>query len=234
MRSVISSLLGMSLCAPWSGLYGFLSSPFFCAGLAMADQNAHEEQPRRSSSMEKKRPSGDDEKGDKRRKGGPSQACSLRDSPMPADGDMGCSGLGNKSSECGTASSSDKLDKLTSLLSGLIEKLDNKAQGPPTSDAPDYGGFHDLSSSDEDCVVAKGVTYDTDPLDNLDTFSPAQPSLQADVDEASFLRALDEFSDCFHDEPKGDSLSERLASILNVSLRRRPNSDDYMQSFESA
>ncbi|KAK3881370.1 hypothetical protein Pcinc_014187 [Petrolisthes cinctipes] len=199
----------------------------FSVGLAMADQDAHEEQPRRSSSIEKKRPSGDDEKGDKkRRKGVPSiQACSLRDSPVPADGDVGCSGLGNKSSECGTASN-DKLDKLTSLLSGLIEKLDNNVQGPSTSDAPYYGGFHDLSSSDEDCVVAEGVTYDTDPLDNLDTICPAQPSLQTDVDDASFLRALDELSDCFHgDEPKGDPLSDRLASILNVSLRRRPNSD---------
>ncbi|KAK3868375.1 hypothetical protein Pcinc_026224 [Petrolisthes cinctipes] len=196
----------------------------FSVGLAMADKDAHEEQPRRSSSIEKKRPSGDDEKGDKkRRKGVPSiQACSLRDSPVPADGDVGCSGLGNKSSECGTASN-DKLDKLTSLLSGLIEKLDNNAQGPSTSDAPYYGGFHDLSSSDEDCVVAEGVTYDTDPLDNLDTICPAQPSLQTDVDDASFLRTLD---DCFHgDEPKGDPLSDRLASILNVSLRRRPNSD---------
>ncbi|KAK3888608.1 hypothetical protein Pcinc_007334 [Petrolisthes cinctipes] len=199
----------------------------FSVGLAMADQDAHEEQPRRSYSIEKKRPSGDDEKGDKkRRKGVPSiQACSLRDSPVPADGDVGCSGLGNKSSECGTASN-DKLDKLTFLLSGLIEKLDNNAQGPSTSDAPYYGGFHDLSSSDEDCVVAEGVTYDTDPLDNLDTICPAQPSLQTDVDDASFLRALDELSDCFHgDEPKGDPLSDRLASILNVSLRRRPNSD---------
>ncbi|KAK3890876.1 hypothetical protein Pcinc_005176 [Petrolisthes cinctipes] len=159
----------------------------FSVGLAMADQDAHEEQPRRSSSIEKKRPSGDDEKGDKkRRKGVPSiQACSLRDSPVPADGD-----------------------------------------GPSTSDAPYYGGFHDLSSSDEDCVVAEGVTYDTDPLDNLDTICPAQPSLQTDVDDASFLRVLDELSDCFHgDEPKGDPLSDRLASILNVSLRRRPNSD---------
>ena len=111
-------------------------------------------------------------------------------------------------------------------MSGLIEKLDNNAQGPSTNDAPMLGGFHDLSSSDEDCVVAEGVTYDADPLDDLDTISPAQPSLQADADDASFLRALNELSDCFHgDEPKGDPLSDRLASILNVSLRRRPNSD---------
>lgn len=38
---------------------------------------------------------------------------------------------------------------------------------------------------------------------------------------------MDELSDCFHgEEPKGDPVSDRLASILNVSLRRRPNGDN--------
>ena len=88
----------------------FLALPLFCAGLAMADHDAHEEQPRRFSSTESKRSSGDDEKDvKKRRKGAPpsTQACRSRDSPVPTDGDVGCSGLGNKSS-----ASSDKLDKL--------------------------------------------------------------------------------------------------------------------------
>ncbi|KAK4314027.1 hypothetical protein Pmani_014664 [Petrolisthes manimaculis] len=126
----------------------------------MADQDASEEQPMRSSSMERKRPSDDDEKCERKRRKG-AQACLLRDSPVPADGD-----------------------------------------GPSTSDAPTFGGFHYMSFSDEDYVGAEGVTYDADPLDDLNTISPAQPSVQADDDDASFLRALDELSDCFHGEER--------------------------------
>lgn len=204
----------------------FLFSPLFCAGLAMADQEAHEEQSRRSSSLERKRPSGDDVKSDKKRRKvvTANQAGSTRDSPAGGD-DVGCAGSVSAIPVPGP-SSSEKLDTLTSLLSGLIDKLDKGPGSSTKNDSPVYGGFHDMSSSDEDCVVAENDNYCSDPLDSLDTFASVDPTVQSADDDASFLRVLDDFSDCFHgDEPKGDPISDRLASILSVSLRRRPNSD---------
>lgn len=203
----------------------FLFSPLSCAGLAMADREAHEEQSRRSSSLERKRPSGDDVKSDNKRRRvvTANQAGSTRGSPAGGD-DVDCAGSVSAIPVPGP--SSEKLDTLTSLLSGLIDKLD-KGPGSSTKNAsPVYGGFHDMSSSDEDCVVAENGNYCSDPLDRLDTFDSVDPAVQPADDDASFLRVLDDFSECFHgDEPKGDPISDRLASILSVSLRRRPNSD---------
>lgn len=145
----------------------------------MADQDAHEEQPRRSSSKDSKRPCGGDDKGEKKRRKGVTsvQASVSRDPSVQGETDVGCSGLSNKSVECESATS-DKLDKLTSLLSGLIEKLGSNAQGPSMSTTPSLGSYHEMSSSDEDCGVIESDVFDADPLDDLNTTSPAQPSVQ--------------------------------------------------------
>ncbi|MPC65753.1 hypothetical protein E2C01_059889 [Portunus trituberculatus] len=191
----------------------------------MADQDAHEEQPRRSSSLERKRPSGDVEGFDKKKRKG---VCSPPSSSQPgsslqASDDVSRSGDMNRSSE---TASSDKLDKLTCLLSGLIEKLSDGAQAPSTSDALVLNRYYTLSSSDEECVASGGESNYADPLDGLNSISLVQPSLLDNEDDASFLKALNELSGCFHgEEPKGDRVSDRLASILNVSLRRYPNSE---------
>ncbi|MPC82200.1 hypothetical protein E2C01_076848 [Portunus trituberculatus] len=59
----------------------------------------------------------------------------------------------------------------------------------------------------------------SDPLDDLDTFTASQTPGET-VADVAFQKALDEFAGHFHGEEElGDPLSERLASILNVSLR---------------
>ena len=64
-----------------------------------------------------------------------------------------------------------------------------------------------------------------DPLDDLDALGPAHQR-DADADSAEFLQALEEFSGIFHgEEKKGEPLSDRLASILDASLRRRPSTE---------
>ena len=118
--------------------------------------------------------------------------------------------------------------RLTSLLSGLIEKLDKPAATPGLSGSCDgFSGFHDMSlSEDEDGEVSECPPL-PDPLDELDTLTA--PVVQPPSDPASdlaFQRALDEFAGHFQGEEKtGEPLSERLASIFNASLRRRPSSD---------
>ncbi|MPC80214.1 hypothetical protein E2C01_074786 [Portunus trituberculatus] len=122
----------------------------------MADQDAHEEQPRHSSSLERKQPSGDVE---------------------------GCDKKKRERSMCPSWQFS---------ASGLIEKLSDGAQAPSTSDAPVLNRYHTLSCSDEECVASGGESNYTDPLDGLNSISPAQPSLLDNEDDASFLKALNE------------------------------------------
>lgn len=119
-----------------------MSFPFLL-GLAMADREAHEEQSRRSSSLERKRPSGDDVKSDNKRRKvvTANQAGSTRGSPAGGD-DVDCAG--SVSAIPVPGSSSEKLDTLTSLLSGLIDKLDKGPGSSTKNDSPAYGGFHDV------------------------------------------------------------------------------------------
>lgn len=67
----------------------------------------------------------------------------------------------------------------------------------------------------------------SDPLDRLDTLCPplAPSSPQVEEDDA-FLKDLGELSVHFEgEEEKVEPLSERLASILNDSLRRSPSAE---------
>ncbi|XP_045137191.1 uncharacterized protein LOC123519752 [Portunus trituberculatus] len=107
------------------------------------------------------------------------------------------------------------LDRLSTLVSGLIEKLDRDT-------GTDFSGFHALSSSEEEEVFVPPTpcTSQPDPLDSLD-----QLGREEGADE-DFLRALSDLSGHFHgEEKKGDPLSDQLATILNASLRRRPLSE---------
>ena len=121
----------------------------------------------------------------------------------------------------------EQLDRLGDVISGLITRLENPGTSAPQGDTSDFSGFHDLSASetDEPEVPAQ---LPPDPLEDLDTFGAAPPP---DLDSAGdndhdFLKALDDLSHHFHgEEEKGDPLSARLADILNVSLRRRPTSE---------
>ena len=68
-----------------------------------------------------------------------------------------------------------------------------------------------------------------DPLEELDALGCSQPSQLADVggDDAEFLRALEELKGHFHgQEEEGEPLFDRLATILDASLKRRPTSED--------
>lgn len=111
-----------------------------------------------------------------------------------------------------------KLDRLTALLSGFIEKC-NAEDVPAT---PDFSGFHDVSSSDE------SPGGDGDPLDVLDNLLPeahSVPSVPQDQQDV-FQTALSDLAGSFiGEEEKGEPLADNLAQILNQSLRRRPNDE---------
>ncbi|XP_045122683.1 uncharacterized protein LOC123511126 [Portunus trituberculatus] len=83
------------------------------------------------------------------------------------------------------------LDRLSTLVSGLIEKLDRDT-------GTDFSGFHALSSSEEEEVFVPPTpcTSQPDPLDSLD-----QLGREEGADE-DFLRALSDLSGHFHGEEK--------------------------------
>ena len=112
------------------------------------------------------------------------------------------------------------MDRLSSLLSGLIDRLDKVPAQPVESPVTgtDFSGFHVLSSSEEEEGQIRASQ--PDPLDALDQLAPDET-----VDE-DFMKALQVFSGNFYgEEEKGEPLSARLATILNSSLRRRPQTD---------
>ena len=186
----------------------------------MADHRGQSQAtPRLSSapSVDKKRqrreedvPRGDD----KKRKEDANAAPRAEDAPPPAA--AGPSGHSVRS-----AVEDVNYDRLSCLLGSLIERLDKKAAVP--SSRSSVAGLHDLSSSDgEDGELTECLP---DPLDDLDALCSPQLT-GTDPEEDVFLQALDEFSGTFHcEEKKGKPLSDRLASILNDSLRRRPSTE---------
>lgn len=118
------------------------------------------------------------------------------------------------------AGESAAVARLSTLLSGLTGRLDKAPARPVESGGTgaDFSGFHALSSSEEE-EGQLGATP-PDPLDDLD-----QLGRDATVDE-DFLRAFRDFSgNLYGEEEKGEPLSDRLAAILNSSLRRRPQAD---------
>lgn len=68
---------------------------------------------------------------------------------------------------------------------------------------------------------------DCDPMDSLDdVITPAQASGMTSIEDDDFQRALADLAGSFQGkEEQGDPLSEKLANILNSSLRRRPSDD---------
>lgn len=114
------------------------------------------------------------------------------------------------------------LDKLSTLLGALIEKLDQPTV-PPVSVEADFT----FSPSDDEAAEMSRCLPEADPLDDLDLLTAtASQSTGDSVVDADFQKALDEFSGHFQgEEETGDPLSDRLAGILNASLRRRPSSD---------
>ena len=115
----------------------------------------------------------------------------------------------------------DKLDKLTDLLSGFIEKCSAK----DVAASPDFSGFHDVSSSDE------SSDGDADPMEALDGLlsAAAHPASSASQEQQEmFQTALSDLAGSFiGEEEKGEPLADNLAQILNQSLRRRPNDDSH-------
>lgn len=119
----------------------------------------------------------------------------------------------------------EQLDRLSSVISGLIAKLDGTpAARPPFESCPDFSGFTVVSSGDEEGEIPESVS---DPLEGLDAFGGAESTHpDAESDKADFLKALGELSNHFHgEEEKGEPLADCLANILNASLRRRPTSE---------
>ncbi|MPC92446.1 hypothetical protein E2C01_087535 [Portunus trituberculatus] len=120
------------------------------------------------------------------------------------------------------AARDDQLDRLSMVISGLITKLDASTSATASvGSGAEFIGFTAPSSGEEEGELPESAAY---PLEELDLLGGGPPALTAaDGDNADFLRALEELSGHFHgEEEKGEPLSERLASILNSSLRRRP------------
>ena len=182
-----------------------------------------------SSSDRKRREMAPPDKDAKKRKDGPvvcsAQPRGVAGAAGPTEDGAVVSPVAGPSHVPGTSdcsSLSDKYDHLSALVSGLIDKLDKGVD----ADVPghDFSGFHTLSSSEgEEGELSLPVP---DCLDELDKFSCVQPDPITTEDNSDFLKALDELSGHFHgEEEKGEPLSERLATILNSSLRRRPTSE---------
>ncbi|KAK4299840.1 hypothetical protein Pmani_027912 [Petrolisthes manimaculis] len=124
--------------------------------------------------------------------------------------------------------SEHKLDLLTNLLSGLVDKLDNRVSpSVPPSAENIFSGYRDLSDSEDgdECEV---VSHDPDPLDGLEALVHTHVGVQPATfdDDSDFLKTLSELSEIFlGEEAKGDTFSDSFASIVNASLRRRPAAD---------
>ena len=186
----------------------------------MANQSQSHETLRRSSS------SSSDKKRQRREEDLPREESKKRKEDaglVQQQGDDGAPppAVAGPSHSVNSASPGEGYDRFSCLLTSLLEKLE-KNTGSAASQSG-FGGFHDLSSSEgEDGEIPE---CSPDPLDALDAFGSAQQS-GADADSAEFLQALDEFSGIFQgEEEQGEPLSDRLASILNASLRRRPSTD---------
>lgn len=129
-------------------------------------------------------------------------------------------GLSHVDNTVVSPSSEVNLDRLSTLLGALIDKLDKLAV--PTMSAE--VDFNFLPSDDETAKVSRCLP-EPDPLDDLNLLTTTQPVSDTVVDVA-FQKALVEFAGHFHSEEEtGDPLSDRLAGILNASLRCRPSSD---------
>ncbi|MPC39161.1 hypothetical protein E2C01_032684 [Portunus trituberculatus] len=119
-----------------------------------------------------------------------------------------------------------QLDCLSIVISDLIAKLDGNLPATTASvrSGADFSGFAAALCGDEEGEIHEGAC---DPLEELDLFGVPQPAHpDAEGDNADFLRALEELSGHFQgEEEKGESLSERLATILYASLRCRLSSD---------
>lgn len=120
------------------------------------------------------------------------------------------------------------------MLGVSVNKLNSRGQvHDPTLGSSELRGFHDLSDSEVDCPSPESRLDQLiapepvpDPLDDLEGITSAQSAPAAEND-ADFLKALEELASCFNGEdPKGEAVSERLASIVNTSLRRRPNTEN--------
>lgn len=115
----------------------------------------------------------------------------------------------------------DRVSQLSSIVADLIVKLDRRSpETMPRVDSGDFSGFVSIGSAgSEDGEVREPAA---DPLADLDGLADPRVAL----DDADFHRALEELEGHFHcQEKKGEPLSDRLAGILDESLRRRPTSE---------
>lgn len=102
----------------------------------------------------------------------------------------------------GAQTTNDELDRLTTLLSGFIEKCSAEKE----VSSPEPRGFHDISTSESD-----------DPLDGLDGLTVLLSSLPAPalISGRTFSKLiLEDLAGSFlREEDKGDPLSSKLADI---------------------
>ncbi|MPC46998.1 hypothetical protein E2C01_040732 [Portunus trituberculatus] len=145
----------------------------------------------------------------------PCQPCASPPSPV-----AGPSRVATSAKLLSVSGESAATDRFSTLLSGLIDRLDKTPAQPVESivTGTNFSRFRALSSSVEE--EGQIQASQPDPLDDLD-----QLAHNENVDK-DFMKALEEFYGNFYsEEEKDEPLLARLATILNSSLRRRPQAD---------
>ncbi|XP_063846910.1 uncharacterized protein LOC135092380 [Scylla paramamosain] len=191
----------------------------------MSDWDKAPGTPRRPSSPAsgRKRRERDPLEGDAKRRKVSRDSCNTQPSAAGAS-QQSVAGPSHVNDTAVSQSSEGNLDRLSTLLSALIDKLD-KPTAPPVSSGADCSGYLDFSPSDDETAEVSPCLPELDPLDNLDRLTAAQPTGDTVVDTGS-QKALDKVAGHLHgEEETGDPLSDRLAGILNASLRRWPSVD---------
>ena len=145
-----------------------------------------------------------------------------RDTALPPASDSALAGP-SQPGDVNTAGPSleDRVSQLSSIVADLVGRLDSRPPATmPQADSGDFSGFVSIESAgSEDGEVREPAA---DPLAELDGLGGPRVA----PDDAEFHRALEELAGHFHcQEKKGEPLSDRLAGILDDSLRRRPTSE---------
>ena len=159
--------------------------------------------------------------GDGKRRKASRDSCSTQP-PLACASPQSAAGPSHVNNTAVSLPSEVNYDRLSNLLGVLIDKLDKPAV-PTVSVEADFN----FPPSDDEAAEVSRCLPEADPLDDLDLLTTTATQSTGDtVVDAEFQKALAEFAGHFHgEEETGEPLSDRLAAILNASLRRRPSSD---------
>ena len=110
-----------------------------------------------------------------------------------------------------------RMDELFDIMGTIVAKINHMDGKRPVehviSDSDDAGNSDDEHQDD-----------DRDPMDHLSTIFDSSDNNNVGEPSNDFTKALADFADCFTSkEEKGAPIHESYATILNKSLRNKPN-----------